>query len=1057
MKHSFEIGTKVRVAGMEHFGFCEIATYPDKTGLLSVDFYRSPIQSERVEATRVVREPVPLQTRCFLPVDSGFRCGRIVGMVDNPTGGMAMYHLALPNERLARTLPENAFHVRSLLGSADPVETLAALGHETPFWFEHRQAFIKVYDRFAHVSRGLHALNGASVELFPHQAEAVRRVLLDPCIRYLLADEVGLGKTIEAGAILSQLERDVPTLRSLILVQPALRAQWEWELKQRFHLKNVRIEYHSNIDRVASDTFDIIVIDEAHRIIDLCGTDKISRLTQLRQLCASSPHLLLLSATPLLHRDTEVQTLLHLLDPDQYRLGDLEGFRRRVARRGVIGKLLLALERSVSPVLLRRQLLLLQKELADDAEVQMLLGEMPDTTGPEHAATWQCLATRARLLVAETWRIHRRMIRTRRSALLEEGELRRLRGVDTPEYAEAYTDDAEAYTSLWKWVDELRVAAAARVDGLPPETAIALRDDYLRLATAASGPVDRLRKLVRTLRDLPRWDFGRDLMQPLLGAIDAIPESARLEALDALLGDPPEQESRWVVFCHDEEDAHKVAAHLGRTQDKMRVLALVQSTALTAGAQIEAFAGCPGPVVLVVDSVAEEGLNLQMADAVILLDLPFQPMRLEQRIGRLDRLNRRRLLRGVAILSVDDSDEDRRAFDRGWYEVLVHGLGLFVESLADVPFLLEMQLERLTNLVFHRGPAALYEQVDILRSEFAEERKRGEEQAIIDGTAIAEVRDAAWWKELEDTDADETELATAFTRYVKWMLGLYPESVSEVRTEFPPSLFRLRPDRNHEVLVPIDRLQPLSEYLPHVATFSRKLAVQRPDVHLLRPGSKLLDEIRELTDWDDRGRAFALWRRAPDCPEPQVVARVCITADLDPAASAQAGAFDPAGQAALRRLTANWFAPWQVERFLLIDGEPADPVLIARCCLSYDRRVDENLSNERVPLLLSAVGSADFPNLCRQWSQQALAEVRRSRELHRRLAEGRSDAEAWFAQRETRLLLNASRNGAASVSQERHLLTQLRTAVDALLSEPRLRIDALGVYVLSAERLGAPP
>ena len=89
---------------------------------------------------------------------------------------------------------------------------IAALAQETPFFFEHRSSWVASYDRFAQASVGLHALDAASVELFPHQAEAIRRVLQDPQVRYLLADEVGLGKTIEAGAILRH-ERRTQLLR----------------------------------------------------------------------------------------------------------------------------------------------------------------------------------------------------------------------------------------------------------------------------------------------------------------------------------------------------------------------------------------------------------------------------------------------------------------------------------------------------------------------------------------------------------------------------------------------------------------------------------------------------------------------------------------------------------------------------------------------------------------------------------------------------------------------------------------------------------------------------
>ena len=94
------------------------------------------------------------------------------------------------------------------------------------------------------------ALFSSIIELEPHQVEVVRRVLQDPVKRYLLADEVGLGKTIEAGVLIRQYVQDDPDHRIVVLVPAPLIAQWRGERCRRFLLSEELVE---SVLTVASD------------------------------------------------------------------------------------------------------------------------------------------------------------------------------------------------------------------------------------------------------------------------------------------------------------------------------------------------------------------------------------------------------------------------------------------------------------------------------------------------------------------------------------------------------------------------------------------------------------------------------------------------------------------------------------------------------------------------------------------------------------------------------------------------------------------------------------
>ena len=151
------------------------------------------------------------QTRCYVYQESSETW--IMGRVYEWDGEICKYQIDLPGKKTI-LVSEEEIYVRCNLLQADPIETLAMKGQETPYFHDRRFAFVKSLISQRAVSRGMTGLISANIKLFPHQVEVVRRVLEDPIQRYLLADEVGLGKTIEAGA--SQKLLYLAVLRNLL-------------------------------------------------------------------------------------------------------------------------------------------------------------------------------------------------------------------------------------------------------------------------------------------------------------------------------------------------------------------------------------------------------------------------------------------------------------------------------------------------------------------------------------------------------------------------------------------------------------------------------------------------------------------------------------------------------------------------------------------------------------------------------------------------------------------------------------------------------------------------
>ncbi|WP_370980245.1 helicase-related protein [Agaribacterium sp. ZY112] len=196
-------------------------------------------------------------------------------------------------------------------------------------WFNFRRSFDLAMARL-NASR-LNGLLGARADLIPHQLYVAKTACEFEKVRVLLADEVGLGKTIEAGLILSRLLKQERVARVLIAVPPALQVQWLVELIRRFGISPVLYneEDHDfngaqihllphwalSLEReeILEAGFDLLIIDEAHHIQQ---DDK--EFIALEQMAEVFQNLVLMTATPEQLGFDSHFARLKLLDPDKY-------------------------------------------------------------------------------------------------------------------------------------------------------------------------------------------------------------------------------------------------------------------------------------------------------------------------------------------------------------------------------------------------------------------------------------------------------------------------------------------------------------------------------------------------------------------------------------------------------------------------------------------------------------------------------------------------------------------------------------------------------------------
>ena len=200
---------------------------------------------------------------------------------------------------------------------------------------------------------------GARISLIPHQLAVAATVAARPHPRVLLADEVGLGKTIEAGLVMHRLHLTGRADRILVLVPEPLLHQWFVEMLRRFHLhftifdtdRGAALAEHdadanpfldsqlalAPLDWLAGDSraadaclaagWDMVVIDEAHRLVPP-PHPRAAEWSFVRQLASAVPSVLLLTATPDQSGLESHFARLQLLDPARF--SDIEAFRREL-------------------------------------------------------------------------------------------------------------------------------------------------------------------------------------------------------------------------------------------------------------------------------------------------------------------------------------------------------------------------------------------------------------------------------------------------------------------------------------------------------------------------------------------------------------------------------------------------------------------------------------------------------------------------------------------------------------------------------------------------------
>jgi len=502
------------------------------------------------------------------------------------------------------------------------------------------------------------SLAGIAVEPRAYQLVPLLMALRQDTVRLLIADDVGIGKTIEASLIAAELLTIGDARRLSVLCSPALAEQWTGELRAKFgmeaelvlpstvrRLERQCIGGESIFERfpitVVSTDFiksdrrrneflrtcpDLVIVDEAHTCVadgGFGGKARTQRYDLVRALAQDATrHLLLVTATPHSGKDEAFRNLIGLLDPALHDL-DLDQTRGRE--------------------LLARHLV--QRRRADIR--QFLDEETPFPSDRQSKEVAYELSPAYRDLFDDVLTYARETVRTAQGSLQQRinwwSVLALLRALASSPRAAAQTLATRSAA--------LGGESASEADALGRSAVLDLADDEtlesVDVAPGADASTEsgtpQQRKLRAFLNRAKALEGAGDRK------LDAITSQVKGLLADAYAP---------IVFCRFIDTAEYVAEHLTAKLGKGTTVASVTGMLPPSEriARIAELANADGPVVLVATDCLSEGVNLQdQFQAVVHYDLAWNPTRHEQREGRVDRFGQQRdIVRAVTLYGRDN-------------------------------------------------------------------------------------------------------------------------------------------------------------------------------------------------------------------------------------------------------------------------------------------------------------------------------------------------------------------------------------------------------------------
>lgn len=814
-------------------------------------------------------------------------------------GSLFHYYIQDLNTKEIRNVAESELEVPFICADPNPLEQLKHYEFQNPCWYMGRQVVMRTMNVLNNSINGFKTLAGCRIYLKAFQLETIMRCLQSKPMRFMIADEVGLGKTIEVCSILKIYLESNHDQKVLIAVPAQLVSQWRMEMLHKFGLyegidasgNEIHLKAVEQIsDMELREPWNFLVVDEVHNYLH-----NYIEYRKIYELSLKASNVFLLSATPIQQREEEYLNLLRLILPDKYGDMTIEEFKETLKLQNQVTRditlvmdALTDIDEIIQDVQNDGRDPCSDEEVQD--ELQDLIDQLNHVSENINDHTFEAIVSgidteskdlgipKIKLAIAyicENYQIEKNMIRGRRAVV--SGKLSDLdkdkEFSDREKIEIAYSIEnpkilyeGDAYHALSEWISGMQ---GNITDSQAEQNIIPLIRSFFSSPWAYYAMLRHLAAEVHIPNEVKRT-----------AELWLENENSAVDDISTTLDDPDEHPSRLIKIidaCMNIVPFGKKAVFFTDFPETFTKYLKVFDSCF--GDEVVGYGKTLAPEVsernmyhfqtdpnchyLICDRSGGEGRNLQMADYVFHIDLPWNISDLEQRIGRLDRMGRNVEIPVTSLVVYAKDSYEEQLFDL-WDQ----GLNVFTQPLSGLEIIMNEisgQLKETLETDFESGLKSLIP--DMISNAKATRAEVRQEQIYDAGAQKFGPLYAQLRKLLEQYDLNENDLFARTMMSWASLAGFeHPSRLGEFKKiGFNASHFSIKAALNTYLLPPdwnsylekINREQLLdlgeeisvqSKVNSHKhetiwGTFNRDVAIKDDYVHFFAPGDAIFDCI----------------------------------------------------------------------------------------------------------------------------------------------------------------------------------------------------------------------
>lgn len=671
-----------------------------------------------------IEVPLVYLTRCSLFLNSdvvvnGETCTVLSEQLSKDDGYYYFYVQNISDKRIFRVCESDVVAAFNN-GNIDPAIQLKNYEFQNPSWFIGHAVVSRSINILENSIYGFKELAGSKIYLLPHQVNTIMRCLqAEPC-RYMLADEVGMGKTIEAISVMKIFLQNKSNAHVLIVVPDTLKEQWKTELLLKFNISlgtnkdNNHVMVKSISEMTLNDgekAWDFVIVDEVHRYLN--NREKYYVLHKISQ---KSTNLLLLSATPVQQRKEEYLDLLRLLQPAKYDNFKLDLFSNLVEKQGkIIQKTALVLddlsdfEEEVASLLhdgedphdsedceeLFEEIYEELEEICDainDEKLTVLLKKVNFDADDMSVYAIKVIIS----YICSNYQLESNIIRNRRKILEISDDGDRLLPVRELIKVSYKLDDSKntyetiCYQELSDWInDNAETLDVNKV--IAPLLGAMFSSSWAINAELKKQQKNGVAISEGVISNAEKWMQNEEYIISNIKKILEDPDTydeyynTRLISVVNLIYDEL-YDKKIVIFTNYADTFKKYKKALEKIFVTDEISFFGESmTPEEIELNAYRFQNDSECRIMLCDYTGGEGRNFQCADYIVHIDLPWDANMIEQRIGRLDRLERdkaRPVVNSVVIYAED-------TFEEALFDFWSKGLKIFNQSLSGMEIIMK--------------------------------------------------------------------------------------------------------------------------------------------------------------------------------------------------------------------------------------------------------------------------------------------------------------------------------------------------------------------------------